>query len=98
MTITVPLAFYASTSSPATFNYHAPRPRRVRVTAHRKLRARPSTRSFDVIEGPWAALSSNSIVVAPELTLEEEFDLVADDTLAWAEEMLPIAAETWIEE
>jgi hypothetical protein len=51
-----------------------------------------------VIQGPWPTVISNAQVVRRELTLEEQFDLVADDVFAWAEENLPVAAETWMDE
>ncbi|WP_440070983.1 hypothetical protein [Streptosporangium sp. OZ121] len=51
-----------------------------------------------VVQGPWSKVVSNAQVAGRELTLEEEFDLVADDTFTWAEENLPVAAETWMDE
>lgn len=51
-----------------------------------------------MVQGPWSKVVSNAQVAGRELTLEEEFDLVADDTFAWAEENLPVAAETWMDE
>lgn len=51
-----------------------------------------------VTEGLWPTVSSNAGLVRRELSLEEEFALAADDTLAWSEEMLAIAAEMWTEE
>ncbi|MEV7970027.1 hypothetical protein AB0O34_29180 [Sphaerisporangium sp. NPDC088356] len=97
--ISLAMSLYSSPSTQDGFNYQMPVAKHVRVRPHRRLRitrTRPDVAV--VIEGPWSAAASNTIVIPRELTMEEEFDLVAAETLAWAEATLPITAETWGEE
>jgi hypothetical protein len=93
------ISLHSSSGTKDGFTYEVAVIKNVRVRPHRRLRVTRTQQDVSVvIQGPWSAAASNAIVAQRELTLEEEFDLVADETWSWAEATLPIAAETWGEE